>query len=50
MYGYAYQKLDLTTKVIQVSVKRNAAKIAYNITVAPDKEIEILCAVVQHAQ
>ena len=42
MYGYAYQKLDLTTKVIQVSVKRNAAKIAYNITVAPDKEIEIL--------
>lgn len=42
MYGYVYQKIDLATKIIQVSVKRNAAKIAYNITVAPDKEIEIL--------
>ncbi|WP_418665584.1 DUF4906 domain-containing protein [Alistipes finegoldii] len=42
MYGYVYQKIDLATKIIQVSVKRNAAKIAYNITVTPDKEIEIL--------
>lgn len=42
MYGHAYKKIDLTSTVIPISVKRNAAKIAYNITVAPDEEIEIL--------
>lgn len=43
MFGYTSYNVTLTTRIITVNVRRNAAKIGYNITVSPDAgDIEIL--------